>query len=783
MEYIIHLNQKKKSAKIDFEQLGGKAASLMKMCRAGFPVPDGYVILASAWKGSVLKEQAKEELLQLTEKLSGKYTYAVRSSAVGEDGKEHSFAGAYETELDVPRGDILEAVEKIAASANAERVKVYAKNRNSGEGRIAVVIQHYVKPDFAGVLFTADIITGSSAKMIGNYVKGCGEKLVSGEETGFDFTFDAMHYAYNGSAEFKSYARKLYQFAVKLHRLYRCPMDMEWAVAGGKLYLLQARPITTLNRFRRDTYEINGSLSGEYLFSKTNVGEIFMCPVSPATYSILEMICGFIGVPDFIDNICGQAYCNLSILCSLLVSFGIPRKKAYEIISDIAGTIPEGVEIPVFPFDRNAFLRKMGKLIFGKKAKFDEIISNIPKKEFENHMGEIGDQLIEEIRKQSSNKALKTYWESHCKAYLTRVLITLMTSLSLNALLKTRQELVQIAGEEMANVLCSNSSETGVLESMKPLLALEDVIDGKITAEEYMKCYGHRSVNEMELSCPYPYEDPTYLEQRIRQHKASGICAHKMKEEQTLRYTQAVCEFKEKYPAKAGWLDKKLKAFARANYKREKVRSQAVKLFCLMREFLLKASELNGIGNDIFMLYFQETLSLLEGDVSVLASIPARKQQYEKYCSYPVFPNIIVGRFQPEEWLQNPNPRVDLWQAGSVTPASGDIKGYAGAAGMVEGTVRVLRNPSEAADLQPGEILVTTATNIGWTMVFAKAAAIITDIGAPLSHAAIVAREFGIPAVVGCGNATELLSTGDRVRVDGSTGVVEVIFRPARLHD
>ena len=102
---------------------------------------------------------------------------------------------------------------------------------------------------------------------------------------------------------------------------------------------------------------------------------------------------------------------------------------------------------------------------------------------------------------------------------------------------------------------------------------------------------------------------------------------------------------------------------------------------------------------------------------------------------------------------------------------------------MVEGTVRVLRNPSEAADLQPGEFLVTTATNIGWTMVFAKAAAIITDIGAPLSHAAIVAREFGIPAVVGCGNATELLSTGDRVRVDGSTGVVEVIFRPARLHD
>lgn len=775
MKYIIHLHQKNRAKKIDFEQLGGKAASLMKMCQAGFPVPEGYVILANAWKDSILKKEAKEELVHFIEKLPKQCTYAVRSSSIGEDGKEHSFAGAYETELDVPHDHILKAVEKIAASADAERVKVYAQNRKSKEGRIAVVIQRYVKPQLAGVLFTSDVITGSSAKMIGNYVRGCGEQLVSGVENGWEFTFDAMHYAYQGSSELKPYAKKLYQFAVKLRNSYQCPMDMEWAVSDGKLYLLQARPITTLNRFHRDTYQINGSLSGEYLFSKTNVGEIFMCPVSPATYSILEMICELLGVPDFIDNICGQAYCNLSILCSLLVSFGISKKKAYEIISDIAGAIPNGVEIPVFPFDRTGFLKKMGKLMFGKKRKFDEVISNIPKKEFEHRMGEIGDRLIEGIRSQCSNKELKTYWESHCNAYLTRVLTTIMTSLSLKSLLKTRQELVEIVGEEMANVLCSNSSQNGVLESMKPLLALEDVIDGKMTKEDYMKCYGHRSVNEMELSCPYPYENPSYLEERMEQHKASGICVHQMKEEQKLRYMQAVGEFKEKYPSKAGWLDKKLTAFARANYKREHVRSEAVKLFCLMREFLLKVAELNGIGNDIFMLYFQETLSLLEGDTSVLTYIPARKQQYEAYCSYPVFPNIIVGRFQPDEWLQNPKRRVDLWQPGNIIPANPDIKGYAGAAGIVEGTVRILRNPSEAATLQPGEILVTTATNIGWTTVFAKAAAIITDIGAPLSHAAIVAREFGIPAVVGCGNATEMLNTGDRVRVDGSTGVVTLL--------
>ena len=96
---------------------------------------------------------------------------------------------------------------------------------------------------------------------------------------------------------------------------------------------------------------------------------------------------------------------------------------------------------------------------------------------------------------------------------------------------------------------------------------------------------------------------------------------------------------------------------------------------------------------------------------------------------------------------------------------------------MVEGIARILRTAEDAARLGDGEILVTTVTNIGWTPVFPRAAAVVTDVGAPLSHAAIVARELGIPAVVGCGNATMRLHTGDRVGVDGSRGTVEVLHR------
>jgi pyruvate,water dikinase len=139
---------------------------------------------------------------------------------------------------------------------------------------------------------------------------------------------------------------------------------------------------------------------------------------------------------------------------------------------------------------------------------------------------------------------------------------------------------------------------------------------------------------------------------------------------------------------------------------------------------------------------------------------------------------LIRGRFDPFQWAADPARRSDLFDALGGSMAAGDaITVFPGAAGVVEGRARVLGTFEEGDQLQPGEILVTTLTNVGWTPLFPRAAAVVTDVGAPLSHAAIVARELGIPAVVGCGNATMRLRTGDRVRVDGGKGLVEIIER------
>lgn len=749
---------------------GGKAESLSRMIRAGLPVPRGYAVAAEAFSADRIHPDAEAELLTCIGSLSDHYTYAVRSSAIGEDGTSSSFAGIYETVLDVKKEDVFAAVGTVLASARGNRVSVYSESTEGVSGAMGVIIQRFVKPDFAGVLFTADIITGSSAVMQGNYVRGCGEALVSGTSDAGNFSFDAIRYRYTGDEELLPNARKLYRHSVRIRKLFSCPQDIEWAVSGSRVYILQSRPITTLDAHDEESYAINDSLGGEYLFSKTNVGEIFMQPISPATHSVLCSVFEMLGIP-LIANVYGQAYCNVSALCSILMSFGVGKEKAYRMISDIAGKVPSGVTIPIYPYDRAVLLRKMRTLLFTRPKKADFGVAN---KDFPNHISEIADRLIDQIHVIQDKAVLYSFWTDVCDAFMTRVMSSIIKGLSVKPLMETRNKICAVAGENLANELCSNCSKDGILESMKPLLMAEKILEGEMTESEYVKKYGHRHANEMELACPYPYENPDYVRQLIDNYLRGGIKPSEMKAAQEKRYENAVAEFNRLYPSKAKWLEKKLHSFSEAVSKREDIRGQSVKLFCLMRGFMLKASSLTGIGDDVFMLHFSEVMTLLSGDESVLKYIPLRRENYRKYLDMPPFPNIILGRFEPEKWVSDAGRRSDIYKFGETceSPMAPDIRGYAGASGKIRGIARVLTDISEAYLLEQGEILVATATNIGWVCVFPRVSAIVTDIGAPLSHAAIVARELGIPAVVGCGNATAVLTSGDEIIVDGTLGMV-----------
>ncbi len=746
----------KEATEEEIKLCGGKGASLIKLTHAGLPVPEGYVLVSGA---------DPSEVDTLLPKLSDKYTYAVRSSALNEDGLKASFAGAYETRTDVPVNGIKEAVKEVLASAESERVEKYAKATDSEEKGIAVVIQRFVRPEFAGVVFTSDAITGSAEKMIGNYVKDEGELLVSGSANAEEFQFNTIKYSYRGPEEFGKYAKKLYKYCSKIRELYGMPMDIEWAVSEGKVYILQARPITTISRGDEDAFQINGSFGGDYFLTRTNVGEIFMQPVSPITYSILEKIFEVMGIPHFVDSICGQAYLNVSTVMSIMVAFGMSKENAYKKLEDLTGILPDGAEVPVFPIKKGPFLRKILHLIRPKRQKTKRGLS-------------FATELEEEVKNLKTPQELRAYWDEKLMPFVNRSLSEVVKGINIMPLFGTKEKIEKCCGQEMAARLMTGS--IGVLDSMKPMLLLEDLIDGKVSEEEYMRNCGHRHANEMELMCPYPYEVPGYLDKKIDEHRASGMNVHAMKAQQEKNAEEAWVEFSREYPKKVKWMRKKLDSFAKANQGREKVRSEGVKIFCVLRQYLLSAGRVTGLDEDIFMLYQDEVLSLLEGHEEMKAKIPLRRENYRKNMENPPFPNNIFGRFDPEKWMQEPDRRLDYYFAKglpsqrSSETSGAKVKGFPGAAGCITAKARVIMDIRDAESLQEGEILVTNATNIGWTMIFPRAAAVVTDIGAPLSHAAIVAREFGIPAVVGCGNATTEIRTGDIITVDGAAGEVRL---------
>lgn len=751
---------------------GGKAASLSLMMKnLKMNIPGGYVITAEGFRDGQLTDEAAGELLEIIGKLDRLKTYAVRSSAIGEDGENNSFAGQYETLTDVIVPKIRDAVKSVAASAKSDRVEEYKSHYDvSGEG-IGIVIQEFVKPEFAGVIFTSDIITGKDDKIVGNYVHGEGEKLVSGSENAEEFRIGALENSYEGNPELARFSKTLRRYSLAIRSFYGVPMDIEWAISGGRVYILQARPITTLKRISVKDYDINGTRSGYKLLTKTNVGEIFTKPVSPMTFSVLEKINEFLGLPEWLDNINGQAYMNISVMCSLMVAYGKTSEKAYETVKDLVGEIPSGVEIPVSPFDKKAFKHNLWTLLFPKnKSK----LSKKEKHEMVLHLDDISEDLIAEIRKINDNTSLMKYWDEVLVPKLNDGLASILaeSGMSLVPLFGSRKKIAKIAGDDMANRLLTGC--VGVLASMKPMLLLEDVAEGKMTREEYIKICGHRSANEMELMEPRPYEDPSFPDNLLNDRKEGGYNLRSILANQEASYKEALAEFKSKYPSKSKWIDKEIAKFIHANEFREDIRSKGVRIFCVFREYCLKAGEINGLGEDIFMLGYKEMFALLKGDSSVLSYIPARRQTFEKNCSYPAFPNLVIGRFDADEWLKDPDRRNDVYISGrsSNEDVSSDVKGFAGAAGVVTGTVRVIEDVEHIDELIEGEILVTRATNIGWTVAFHKVSAIVTDIGAPLSHAAIVAREFGIPAVVGCRNATTVLKTGDVVTVDGGNGTV-----------
>jgi pyruvate,water dikinase len=737
---------------------GGKGGTLARLYQAGFSVPDGFVILPDAFNFDDLTRDAWLEVRAQLERLrNGKHktAFAVRSSALSEDSLQASFAGEFDTVLDVHTDAMIrEAIQTVRLSGQSDRVQAYtqAKGMDSGHD-VAVVVQTLVRADIS-----------------------LGDELVSGEIEPYIFSFQCPKGYYEGPPDIKRYARRLYKLGVKLERELGSPQDIEWCIAGGKLYLLQSRPITTLVGYDPQTGMWNSSLTGDYLWMGH---EVFPDVMTPSSWSIWRKFQQFnMGGIAGIGNIGGRLYINYSLIRTLMLTFGRSEKDTLDQMTLTAGAVPEGVKIPPAPISKLGLIKEWIPIAkellprqFKLKRKYQEIINTVPERcqAFRRKIQEIEDK-----------GKLITFWNDELYPYFDDFLQLQDTANEdyFNPFFALKKKLTGLVGDDEAKAILSTiSAGSGELASMGNLVGLDKLSRGEISREEYSLLAGHRPEKENELAEPRLYEDPDWIDKQLADYETAPINYQAMIENRAAEFETTWSNLEKDYPKKAKDLNKKIDKIMHAMFKREVIRSELTRVFGVLRMWFLRSGELTGIGDDIFFLSFEEVQQLLVGDDCAIQLIPARKETFNKLNALPAYPLFINGRFDPFEWAQDPRRRGDVFDSHAALPMpeSDAVTGFPGSAGRVEGSVRLISSPKDGHQLEQGEILVASTTNVGWTPLFPKAAAVITDIGAPLSHAAIVARELGIPAVVGCGNATMRLRTGDKVLVDGGHGIVEIL--------
>jgi len=772
------------------ESAGGKGGTLARLLQAGYPVPDGLIVLPAAFTGDELKAEAWAQIeAHLSRLRRGTPTaaFAVRSSALSEDSAQASFAGEFETVLKVDGDEaIREAIHTVRRSRHSERVRAYSEAKGvQSLHDMAVVVQRMVQADFSGVLFTADPVSGDRSQMTGNYVSGLGDKLVSGEATPLEFSLARPKGRYEGPAELKRFARRLFKLGKRLEEELGCPQDIEWAVANGKLHLLQSRPITTLVGFNPVTGEFNDSLTGDYVWNCVNVGEAMSVVMTPFTWSMMHVAFDELSILrgySAVGNIGGRLYQNVTVGISMLAALGQDfvsmakemggvRDEYLDTMDQYLFPLPEATLWTILPGGirvrrkEKAALKNLGEFLTGNPAWCRAMNKRI-------RAARTREELTRLMEDELEPRSLEAFWRSYATALHYSEQVG-----------KLRRELTELVGAEDADALLSNvSSNDELLASLGPVVGLARAARGEMSHEAYLEQWGHRGALEAELSAPRPFEDPDWLDQQLAAFAQSPVDVESLLEAQRAEFDAAWERFESRYPRQAKSMRRRLDNAAEAARVREAARSESMRLFWVVRTWVLRAGELTGLGDGAFFLTFEELLDLLAGKDAPTATIPARRQTYERYRTLPPYPLIIRGRFDPFRWAADPDRRGDVFDSHGLlpelalrSPRENLILGMPGSAGKVEGVVRRLDSAEEGDTLELGEVLVTSQTNIGWTLFFPRAAAIVTDVGAPLSHAAIVARELGIPAVVNCGDATMRLRTGDRVLVDGGRGEVEIL--------
>lgn len=812
----------------DLSLAGGKGANLGELIRARFPVPPGFVVTTRAYRRCVVDNhleqtiaaaradepgsaaairmaferapmpaEVEREIRQAYARL-GKAAVAVRSSATAEDLPQAAFAGQQESFLNVNGADALvEAVKQCWASLWTDRAIAYRERQRVAQTgvELAVVVQRMVAADVAGVLFTAHPVTGARNEVVIDASPGLGEAVVSGLVTPDHYVLRKRRWwgwqiterrrgrrevvvrpradgagtehitpsfaEYDRPLVSRRDLRRLARLGVAIQRCFGAAQDVEWALAEREPFILQARPITALPDAAPPS-----SLPVRVLASLT----MELLPARPYPLEVTTW---------------GPGYVISALLGPLLATFGLALQPDHLFVEEDGVIVRLSGRLPVCPTPaivlapvriiRHARRHDPRRwrddpLVAEAVARARKLearhVSALTWTELLQTVEEALDipRLLGEVRIRYMPGAiaglvgLRVFLGLVGRAQLVDVLLSGLETRTMEANRELERLAAQIRSDpELAHAFASY--EPSELSSM-----LGARFGDQLRA--FLNEYGHREAGGTLLVSQATWKETPAAVLGI----LKGLAMAEPRAESPVRAWQTTRDellarpLLRVPPLRSAFLG--LLARARTfPEQREDTRFYATMVLPALHRTLvemgarLAAAGVLDAADDVFHLKLDE-LQRIDGtwppprslETELRTRANARKRRRAELESTPLVDPRLLQAAQP---------------VGDAL-----LRGTPGGPGVAEGAVRVVRNASEFGRLQPGDVLVAPYTNPAWTPLFQRASAVVVDSGGPMSHAAIVAREYGLPAVMATIDGTRRLSEGQRVRVDGTRGLV-----------
>lgn len=828
---------KNNSKKINIKDVGGKAYNLYHLSNIkSINIPkwfclssDTFYDLLSDKKDEYIKclenynEKSRKKIISLIEnsifsdstkkeienELKNYNRIAVRSSATDEDSESFSFAGMLESYLDIEKEQIFEYIKKCYVSCFSERIMEYRSKNNliNSNISIAVIIMEYIPADYAGVIFTTDPHTNNPDEIKISIIEGIGESLVSGEKDSQDYTLNLFNEIVDLKGENIKINKDLLSNLADISRVIedsyekKCGKDIEFAIKGKKIYILQCRDITQYTH-------INKRLPRTIL-DNSNIIESYSGVTTPLTYSFAKEVYSKVyhqtlrnffvneeainSIEDDLNNMLyffeNKIYYKLNSWYKMTSLYpGYEKNKKYM-------EKMMGVKTPLEETNSQAnsrlikiYLRFLYKMLRMKKDsklfldKFNKTVGPYRNQKFENKSNK---ELIEIYNK----------LEAEILDDFTTPIANDMGAMVLYGMLSEQVKKQNIDNGE--GKISKIISKQGNVESVKQTTKLIEIVekikqddnlkekfkntpsdkliklidsDETIFVEikEYLLEFGSRSMEELKLETITMNDNPIFLIDTIKEYLSIEI-----NKEITKEKTDETIITKE-FPFYKRLFIKSLIRITKYFVKnRECLRLRRTYIYDVVRNIFnriginFKEDKIIKNERDIYYLEKKEIFNIINNieEKDILKKIEIRKKEYQKNREIEADERMyFYGEVTRDKM-------IPIYNRQEVEARDNILTGVPGGGKVVEGIVKYINDPKEK--MPKGYILMAKRTDPGWTILFPLSSAIIIERGSVLSHSAVVAREMGLTLVVGVRGLTNKIKDGDRIRVDGVNGTIE----------